>query len=126
VFPSQKFRWLRDRLLHTRFAAMEDFVTPEPATDDDVRGCTMPRTSTDSVAEPELPGNLRLEIPYSRQMVEAFWLAAGGSILAARLALKDGIGFNIGAVSITHFRRMGRLCAINDIAIAVRRLQADA
>ena len=31
---------------------------------------------------------LRLEIPYSRQMVEAFWLAAGGTILAARLALE--------------------------------------
>ena len=39
---------------------------------------------------------LRLEIPYSRQMVEAFWLAAGGSLLAARLALRDGIGFNVG------------------------------
>ncbi len=39
---------------------------------------------------------LRLEIPYSRQMVEAFWLAAGGTILAARHALAAGIGYNVG------------------------------
>ena len=37
VFPSRKFRWLHDRLLHTRFAVPEDFEAPEPATDDDVR-----------------------------------------------------------------------------------------
>ena len=34
VFPSRKFRWLRDRLLHTRFATAEDFIAPEPATDE--------------------------------------------------------------------------------------------
>ena len=69
---------------------------------------------------------LRLEIPYSRQMVEAFWLAAGGTILAARLALEDGIGFNIGGGFHHAFPGHGEgFCAINDIAVAVRRLQAD-
>ena len=31
---------------------------------------------------------MRLEIPYSKELVEAFWLAAGGSILAGRCALQ--------------------------------------
>ena len=69
---------------------------------------------------------LRLEIPYSRQMVEAFWLAAGGTILAARLALQEGIGFNIGGGFHHAFPGHGEgFCAINDIAVAVRRLQRD-
>ena len=69
---------------------------------------------------------LRLEIPYSRQMVEAFWLAAGGTILAARLALESGIGFNIGGGFHHAFPGHGEgFCAINDIAVAVRRLQRD-
>lgn len=27
VFPSKKYKWLRDRLIRTRFAAPEDFVS---------------------------------------------------------------------------------------------------
>jgi acetoin utilization deacetylase AcuC-like enzyme len=127
VFPSKKYRWLKDRMLRSRFAGPEEFVEPEPATDDDVR----------LVHEAEYVAKLRngtlnyqdilrLEIPYSRQMVEAFWLAAGGSALAARLAMKDGIGFNMGGGFHHAFPGHGEgFCAINDIAIAVRRLQAD-
>ena len=127
VFPSRKFRWLRERLIHTRFAEAGDFVTPEPATDDDVRlvhdAGYVARLRTGTLSYQEI---LRLEIPYSRQMVEAFWLAAGGTTLAARLALEDGIGFNIGGGFHHAFRAHGEgFCAINDIAIAVRRLQAD-
>jgi acetoin utilization deacetylase AcuC-like enzyme len=127
VFPSQKFRWLRDRLIHTRFATAEDFEAPESATDDDVRlvhdAEYVARLRSGTLSYQEI---LRLEIPYSRQMVEAFWMAAGGSILAARLALKDGIGFNIGGGFHHAFPAHGEgFCAINDIAIAVRRLQAD-
>src|SRR5205823_990631 len=69
---------------------------------------------------------LRLEIPYSRRMVEAFWLAAGGTILAARLALREGIGFNLSGGFHHAFPAHGEgFCAINDIAIAIRRLQRD-
>jgi acetoin utilization deacetylase AcuC-like enzyme len=34
---------------------------------------------------------LELEVPFSHELVEAFWLAAGGSTLAARQALADGV-----------------------------------
>ena len=127
VFPSKKYRWLRDRLMQTRFAQAEDFIQPEPATDADVllvhhrEWVTKLRSGTLSYQDIQ-----RLEIPYSRQMVEAFWLAAGGTILAARLALKDGVGFNIGGGFHHAFPGHGEgFCAINDIAIAVRRLQGD-
>ena len=70
---------------------------------------------------------LRLEIPYSRQMVEAFWLAAGGTLLAARLALQAGLGFNVGGGFHHAFPGHGEgFCAVNDIAVAIRRLQRDA
>jgi acetoin utilization deacetylase AcuC-like enzyme len=127
VFPARKYRYLRDRLLGTGFAGEADFLEPEPAADDDVRlvhdaeWVAKLRNGTLSYAE-----ILRLEIPYSRQMVEAFWLAAGGSLLAARLALRDGIGFNIGGGFHHAFPGHGEgFCAINDIAIAVRRLQQE-
>ena len=127
VFPSKKFKWLHDRLLWTRFAVKEDFFAPEPASDEDILlvhdpvWVTKLRTGTLSYQD-----ILRLEIPYSRQMVEAFWLAAGGTILAARDALERGIGYNVGGGFHHGFPAHGEgFCAINDIAVAIRRLQKD-
>ena len=127
VFPSKKFKWLHDRMLWTRFAEPEDFLTPEPATDEDVllvhnpEWVTKLRTGTLTYQD-----ILKLEIPYSRQMVEAFWLVAGGSILTARHALSGRIGFNIGGGFHHAFPGHGEgFCAVNDIAIAIRKLQRE-
>src|SRR3954464_13586183 len=127
VFPSKKVQWLKDRLLRTRFAAPEDFVSPEPATDDDVRlvhdAEWVAKLRSGTLTYQDI---LRLEIPYSRQMVEAFWLAAGGTILAARQALECGVGFNIGGGFHHAFPGHGEgFCAVNDVAVAIRRLQRE-
>jgi acetoin utilization deacetylase AcuC-like enzyme len=59
-------------------------------------------------------------------MVDAFVLSAGGTTLAGRLALNDGVAFNIGGGFHHAFRGHGEgFCAINDIAVAIRRLQQD-
>jgi acetoin utilization deacetylase AcuC-like enzyme len=127
VFPSKKYKWLHDRLLWTRFATNDDFVAPEPATDEDVLLVHDPewvaKLRNGTLTYHEI---LRLEIPYSRQMVEAFWLAAGGSILAARQALAGRIGYNVGGGFHHAFPGHGEgFCAVNDIAVAIRRLQRD-
>ncbi len=127
VFPSKKYKWLHDRLLRTKFAAPERFVEPEPASDEDIL----------LVHEAQWVDKLRngiltyqdiliLEIPYSQEMVEAFWLAAGGTLMAARQALAGGVGFNIGGGFHHAFPGHGEgFCAINDMAVAIRRLQKD-
>jgi acetoin utilization deacetylase AcuC-like enzyme len=127
VFPSQKFRLIRESLLRDRFAAPEDFAEPEPAADEDVLLAHdaeyVRKLKTGTLSYQEL---LRLEIPYSSRTIEAFWLAAGGTILATRLALKDGLGFNLSGGFHHGFRAHGEgFCAINDIAIAIRRAQKD-
>ena len=127
VFPSRKYRMIRDRMLQDGFATPEDFVQPEPATDEDVLRVHEPSWVT-RLKDGSLSfmGLRRLEIPYSHEMVEAFWLAAGGSTLAARLALRDGIGFNIGGGFHHAFPGHGEgFCAIHDVAVAIRKLQAD-
>ncbi len=127
VFPTQKFRLIRERLLSDGFADEADFVTPERAADEDL---TLVHT-VDWVRR--LRGGqlrfeevLRLEIPYSQEMVNAFWLAAGGSTLAARRALRDGIAYNVGGGFHHAFPGHGEgFCAIHDVAVAIRRLQED-
>jgi acetoin utilization deacetylase AcuC-like enzyme len=127
VFPSKKYRWLHERMLRTKFAVPEDFVAPEPATDEDVLLVHEPdwvtKLRSGTLTYQDI---LRLEIPYSKPMVDAFWLAAGGTVLAARLALEHGVGFNLGGGFHHAFPGHGEgFCAINDIAIAIRRLQRD-
>src|SRR5713226_3331027 len=89
VFPSQKYRLIRERLLQDRTAEPDDFVEPEAATDSDVllghgHGW-VERLKSGTLTMSEM---MALEIPYSEAMVHAFWLAAGGTILAARNAVE--------------------------------------
>jgi acetoin utilization deacetylase AcuC-like enzyme len=127
VFPSQKYRLVRERLLGEGFAIPKDFAEPEPAADEDLLLVHEPgwiqRLKEGALTFYDI---LKLEIPYSRQMAEAFWLACGGTTLAARLALRDGIGFNIGGGFHHAFPDHGEgFCAVHDIAVAVRRLQRE-
>jgi acetoin utilization deacetylase AcuC-like enzyme len=127
VFPSQKYRMIHDRMLADGTATPEDFLTPEPATDEDVRRVHLPhyvrklRTGTLSRDE-----ETRLEVPYSKELIRACWLAAGGSILAGRRALADGWAANIGGGFHHACPDHGEgFCVIHDVAIAIRRLQFE-
>jgi len=127
VFPSKKYKWLHERLIRTCFAEPGDFVAPRPASVEDLLLAHdtewVVRLKSGTLTYQDI---LRLEIPYSRQMAQAFCLAAGGTILAAQLALESGVGFNVGGGFHHAFPDHGEgFCAINDIAVAIRRLQRD-
>jgi acetoin utilization deacetylase AcuC-like enzyme len=69
---------------------------------------------------------MKLEVPYSRELVEAFWLAAGGTIVAAQHSLRDGFACNLGGGFHHAYPGHGEgFCAIHDVAVAIRRLQHD-
>jgi len=127
VFPAEKYKWIYDRLLASAVAEPSDFVTPRPATDQDVLLVHTPqyveklKTGTLSALE-----ELELEVPYSPELVRAFWLAAGGSILAADHALDDGVAISIGGGFHHAFPGHGEgFCMINDVAVAIRCMQRD-
>ena len=127
VFPSQKFRLIAEELRREGIAAAEDFLQPSPASDEDtLRAHTVEwvaklKNGTLSASEVML-----LEVPYSRELVNAVWLAAGGTILAGRCALRDGFGCNLGGgFHHAHADHGEGFCAIHDVAVAIRRLQAD-
>jgi acetoin utilization deacetylase AcuC-like enzyme len=127
VFPAEKYRRTHDCLIADGVADASDFLEPEPASDEDILLVHTPeyvrklKTGTLSPRE-----EMELEIPYSRELVQAFWLAAGGSILAARHALNDRVAANIGGGFHHAFPDHGEgFCMIHDVAVAIRRLQRD-
>ena len=127
VFPSQKYRLIYDRLLADGFAGPADFEEPQPAADEDILRVHdagwVRRLKTGTLGIDEM---LKLEIPYSKEMVAGFWLATGGTILAARNALRDRIGFHIGGGFHHAFPGHGEgLCAIHDFAVAIGALQHE-
>jgi len=126
VFPSQKFKMVHDALLEEGLADQADFLLPEPAADEDVRRVHTPayvqKLQTDSLT---LSERMKLEIPVSELTVQAFWLSAGGSILAGREALRDGFGANLSGGFHHAYPGHGEgFCMLHDVAIAIRALQA--
>src|ERR1700735_3997762 len=127
VFPAEKYRRIRDRLLVGGNAEPSDFLEPQPAADNDILLVHSPeyvqKLKTGTLSQRE---QMELEIPYSQDLVKAFWLAAGGSMLAARQALIDRVSINIGGGFHHAFPDHGEgFCMIHDVAVAIRRLQRD-
>jgi acetoin utilization deacetylase AcuC-like enzyme len=127
VFPAEKYRRIRDRLIATSVADLTDFVEPEPATDQDILLVHTPeyvhKLKTGTLTPRE---EMEMEVPYSRDLAEAFQLAAGGSILAARQCLCDKVCISIGGGFHHAFPDHGEgFCMIHDVAVAIRRLQRD-
>jgi len=127
VFPSQKYRLVFEKLIADGIASQEDFLRPEPAGDADIlRVHTAGWVKKLKTATLSLSDIMKLEVPYSPELVEAFWLAAGGTILAAKAAAKDGFGSNLGGGFHHAYPGHGEgFCAIHDVAVAIRSLQAD-
>ncbi|MEE8201360.1 MAG: histone deacetylase, partial [Candidatus Acidoferrales bacterium] len=127
VFPSVKYKLIHQKCLEEGIATADDFLQPQPAPDEDllrvhsrewVRKLKLGKLSIQEI--------MRLEVPYSPQFVRACWLSCGGSTLAAQRALTDGGGFNFGGGFHHAYPDHGEgFCALNDVAVALRRLQAD-
>jgi acetoin utilization deacetylase AcuC-like enzyme len=127
VFPSIKYRLVKENLLHEHIVAPGDFIEPPPASDEDIALVHhreyLRKLQTGKLSYLEV---LRLEIPYSPELIRAVWLSAGGSILAGRLALEERVAVNVGGGFHHAYPDHGEgFCVLNDFAIAIRRLQKD-
>jgi acetoin utilization deacetylase AcuC-like enzyme len=127
VFPSQKFRLIYEMLLREKFAGEQDFLRPDPASDEDIlrvhTADWVHKLKTGTLTASEI---MLLEVPYSPELVKAVWLAAGGTILAGQMALRDGFASNLtGGFHHAYPEHGEGFCAIHDVAVAIRRLQAD-
>lgn len=127
VFPSQKYRLIHEKVLADGIAEAGDFVRPPAASDEDIlRVHTAGWVEKLKTGKLSLSEKMKLEVPYSKELVEAFWLAAGGTIAAAQGALREGFGCNLGGGFHHAYPGHGEgFCAIHDVAVAIRRLQHD-
>lgn len=127
VFPTIKYRLIYQKLIRISGFSPHDFIEPDPASDGDLL-----LVHTKEYIEKLKNGTLSpaemftLELPYSEALVKSSYLCVGGTILASKIALEEGIGIHIGGGFHHAFPDHGEgFCVFNDIAIGVKRMQKD-
>jgi acetoin utilization deacetylase AcuC-like enzyme len=126
VFPIKKYLLIHQKLVAEGVITEQNTVEPKVALVDDLRLVHTRQYINDLLGLKWTPSTMRSELPISQGIVDAYLLATGGTILAAQRAMEDGIAVNIGGGFHHAFPDHAEgFCYINDIAIAIRRLQQE-
>jgi acetoin utilization deacetylase AcuC-like enzyme len=126
-FPISKYALLKERLLREGVLSEGDLVAPEPLGLDDL---ALVHTR-DYLAKLDGGGlsaaeQRRLGMPWSESLWKRSRLAAGGTLLAARLALEEGIAGNLaGGTHHAFVDHAEGFCVLNDVAVAIVKLREE-
>ena len=125
-FPMAKFPALHRLLRREGLLDPTDVVAPRQADWTDLRRIHTSEYLT-HLAEGTLPARAerRMGLPWSERLVYRSRLAVQGTINAAFMALTDGLAANLAGGTHHAFPTRGEgFCVLNDVAVAVRVLQA--
>jgi len=122
-----KFRLLAEALRQRGFTAAERWHEPMPAPRrwlEQVHG--RPYLEAFSCGTLTAPEQRRIGLPATTPLVRRTWLAAGGTVLTARLALRHGLACHLAGGTHHAFPDHGSgFCIVNDVAVAARVLLAE-
>lgn len=126
-FPMSKYGLLKEQLLAEGIIAADDLLQPEPLDLSDLalvhshEYLEKLQSSRLSSAEQR-----RIGLPWSEALWQRSRLASAGTLLAARTAIGVGVAANLAGGTHHAFADHGEgFCVLNDVAIAVRKLQAE-
>jgi acetoin utilization deacetylase AcuC-like enzyme len=125
-FPMRKYGRLAEVLLRKGLAP-NGFVIPEQASAELV-GLAHDPTYVNQVFACAVPREIerRIGLPIDRGVVDRARYAAGGTLLAARLALRNGLAASTAGGSHHGQRATGAgFCVFNDVAIAAAALKSE-
>jgi acetoin utilization deacetylase AcuC-like enzyme len=126
-FPMSKYVLLKERLVAEGILAAADIVEPEQI-DTPTLELVHTREYLAKLASSGLSAaeQRRLGLPWSEALWQRSRLASAGTLLAARAALEDGLAGNLAGGTHHAFADHGEgFCVLNDVALAIRRLQAE-
>lgn len=126
VFPTDKYALTLACLQELGYADPKHLLRPAPASHAQLRMVHSEALLHDFENLAWTPRTMFSELPLTREIVEALILCAGGSILAARTALDQGLCLHIGGGFHHAFADHAEgFCYINDIAVAIRAMQSE-
>lgn len=124
VFRSDKFEAALALLLREGAVRRSDILRPAPPSRSDLLLAHTPAWADKNLKFKFTPADsLRAELEINQEVVRAHLLNVGGTVLAAELALRRGVGVNCGGGSHHAYPGHGEgFCLLNDIAVAVKKL----
>ncbi|NLW51501.1 MAG: histone deacetylase [Candidatus Brocadiaceae bacterium] len=127
VFPIEKYALLHDRLVRSGQVAEDDFLAPAAATRAELELVHTPEYLDDLFAGRHTERTVRSEMRISHDIVAAFALGAGGTVLACRTAVRERtFAMNLAGGFHHAFADWAEgFCYINDVALGVHILRAD-
>ena len=125
-FPMAKYALLREGVLAHGYVRREHLHDPVRVDVEDLlRVHTSPYVQ--QVTDGTLPAaeQRRIGLPWSESFVERAWRVVRGTIEASEAALTHGVAMNLAGGTHHAFPDRGEgFCTFNDVAVAIRRLQA--
>ena len=125
-FPMAKYALLREGVLAEGLVPSERMHDPERASRDDLLRVHTPEYVA-HIEHGTLPyaEQRRIGLPWSESFVERAFRVVQGTIEASEAALAHGVAMNLAGGTHHAFPDRGEgFCTFNDVAVAVRRLQA--
>ena len=126
VFPAEKFKLIVKKLIGESIITGKDIVEPTPPPKEDLLLIHSEEYLSDFINKKWTWRTLYSELPLNDTIVKGFILMAGGTYLASKYALEDGIGYHVGGgFHHAYPDHAEGFCYINDIAFAIRKLQKE-
>ena len=118
----EKFRLLRSLLLEEEVIQPQQIFSPLSITRQDLerihKRSYHEAFSRDRLTRPE---QRRIGLPATRPLVQRTWLAVGGTLLTARMALRHGVACHLaGGTHHAHPDFGSGFCIFNDVAITAK------
>ncbi len=126
VLQTRKYRRTYDRFRAEIDVPDDCFFEPAPATVEEVLLVHTQEYVNDLLGYVHTPRTVPSELPISKEVVDSFFLATGGTILACRLALDCGRALNLtGGFHHCFPSKAEGFCYLHDFAAAIRCLERD-
>ena len=123
VFQVAKYRRVHDLLLSSGILNPDQVLEPEPATIEDAVRVHTREYVQDLLGYRHTARTYTSEIPLNKEVVDAYFLAAGCTLLACEKALDEGGAINpAGGFHHAFPDHAEGFCYLNDIAMGIRRL----
>ncbi|MFQ5681630.1 MAG: histone deacetylase [Candidatus Binatia bacterium] len=125
VFPMEKYG-LVYRQLCSRGVIGTNLIRSDPVSQADLLLVHEPAYVEDLICARSTPRTESSELPISEAIIQAFCLGAGGTLRACEEALQTGCAINLaGGFHHAFPDRAEGFCYINDMAVAVRKVQLE-
>ena len=126
VFPIIKYQQVFEKLVEEAGLNDSDFLEPASATDGELLLVHTPEYLQDLADCAWTVRTSTSELPISKEIIDLFKLAAGGTILACREALKKGWAVHLsGGFHHAFADKAEGFCYVNDLAVAAKTIQKE-